>query len=289
MRLLVVLGITLVTIASLVLTDIARASSSVKIQPLLQRDNLAQGEKKKGYVDITNPSEQAITLSFSVQGFKQIDDQGNLQFFDDEQIEKGVLLDLKQAELEPKDVLRLYFVLDGTKLPQGDVFVAIMASTKAQPGAGMSSAVSARVGTLFVLTNGTPPSRNVKITDFSTPIVQLGDSVSAQLTIRNTDPVDATTGFFPEVELAVWPYINQKVEGPLVFAGRSRQLTINQTGDYFGIIKFEASTGSSNASSYSLVITGFYRWLIPSVALALLVIGVVVSQIKRLRNLKISQ
>ena len=71
----------------------AFAQATLQVQPLQNEAVLQQGERKKGFVDITNPQPEAIKVKFSVGGFRQIDTAGNLSFYDSEQLRAGILLD----------------------------------------------------------------------------------------------------------------------------------------------------------------------------------------------------
>lgn len=234
-------------------------AEGLKVQPTLLRDTLKSGEQKKGYIDISNPGDVAVTVQFSVATFRQVDDQGSLGFQRDEQVSAGVKLDLESAELGPKDLLRLYFLIDSTKLPTGDVFAVIFAETTSEQKDGAAN-LRARVGTLLVLSNGTPASHTAEISDLSVPAFQFGRELQAEVTLRNTAPEGQATGFFPDLKLSAWPYIDTRLEGPLLFAGRSRNVAIRQPGDYLGIVRVEVGTGTSKKSAYTLLVTGWYRW-----------------------------
>jgi len=247
----------------------AQAATSVKIQPLLYRDTLKKGEKKSGYVDVSNPNDAPTTYTFSVQAFRQVDDEGTLQFYDSEQVTSGLRLDVDKVLLEPKDVLRLHFTLDGARLPEGDVFAVIMAA--AEPMLGDGTAVSVRAGTLFALTNGTVASRRAEITELSVPWLQLGDGMRAQLRLKNTAPENQATGFFPTIKVSAWPFLNKEVSGPLVFAGHSRTVSLVYPGNYAGILWVRASAGSNEKTAVSIVVTGWYRLALSAIAIALIV------------------
>lgn len=247
------------------------SAASLKIQPLLYREHIEAGEKKRGFVDISNPSDQPAMVKMSVQGFRQIDDEGNLEFYDNPQVSAGIVPEITEAELMPKDVLRLSFEIDSTKLPSGDVFAALFVSTTNLSGTG--TAMQARVGTLFVLENGLPPSRDVRIVMLETPFVQTGTGLQTRLAVQNTAPKGKATGFFPVIKIETPPYGVKEVQGPLVFAGRTRMIEYRQPGDYFGFIRLTAKSGTSEQSRYVFAITGYWRWLTP------LVLGVLISAV----------
>lgn len=97
----------------------------LKVAPLEYKTTLQEDERKQGFIDISNPSTQPVSVKTSVQAFKQINNQGGLQFFEDKHIEKGITLDLSKFELGPRQAVRMPFVIDGTNLPAGDVYAAV--------------------------------------------------------------------------------------------------------------------------------------------------------------------
>jgi len=278
------LVLALVAVATIVVADVTPLlANSLQIQPTIYRDiSLAKGEKKKGFVDVANPSAEKQVVIMSVQGFRQIDDSGSLTFFDDKQIAEGLLLDLEEFELGPREAARVYFLLDGTKLPSGDVFAGVFASNKpSEVAAGSQQAV--RVGTLFVISNGTPASHEADVTRLQVSPVQFGDRISATIDVKNTAGEGASTGFFPEVAVATKPYGEKTVDGPLLFAGRTRTIDYSVPGNYFGPILVSAKVGSSEKSSLIFAITGYWRWL-SFVLLATVILAVLIRQLRTLRN-----
>jgi hypothetical protein len=253
-------------------------AASLQIQPTLYKDIvLKKGEKSKGYVDISNPSATSQEVKLTVQRYKQIDDTGTLTFFDDETISKGIELDLDNFVLNPRDAIRVYFQLDGTILPSGDIFAAIFAKTI--PEDAMVAQV-VQVGTLMAITNGTPPSRAAAITALSAPLFQWGNAIDASMVIKNTAREGVATGFFPRLNVNIQPYSSRTVDGPLIFAGRSRSIDYTQKGNYFGIIRLQVKTEGGQASRWLFAITGFWRWLAPLI-IFVLVLGVFILRQQR--------
>ncbi len=255
----------LLSIAWCMLSGIGVHADSLKIQPTIYRDiQLAKGEKKKAYVDISNPTGHTQTVVTKAQAFRQIDDEGALSFYDNEQIEAGMPLDLREFELGPQQAVRMYFLVDGTKLPQGDVFAAVLARTKSDTS---GSQQSVQVGTLLLISNQTPSPHAARIASLDAPLWQFGDVVVSTVTVQNTAPSGQATGFSPEVTMELWPYSTQKVHAPLVFAGRTRAFEYRVPGNYFGFIGINASIGESKQTKMIFVATGYWRWLGPLVVL----------------------
>lgn len=250
---------------------------SLQVAPLEYKTQLKTGEKKRGTVDISNSSSLRVRVKSSVQAFRQVDNNGTLQFYDSEQLSAGVKLDLDEFELGPREAVRMYFELDGTKLPTGDVFGAIFFTLDpAQPRAGVGQTV--RVGTVLSLVNGTPGSRSADITALAVPNFQLDSTVNGSYTIKNTANPASATGFYPTVSIASWPFgKTQKQTGRLVFAGRTRDNTFSFQTPPFGLYKVSVSYGSSQKSSWLFVAH-------PLTLLAIIVSVLIVAKIRHLRQ-----
>lgn len=240
----------------------SRASAvSLRIAPLDYQTTLSAGEKKKGYVDVVNTDRSTATIQLDVQGFRQTDNQGNLAFFHDDRLAEGIILDLTEVELLPGETVRVFFLIDGTKLPQGDTFAAIMARTAATASQGVGQSI--QVGTLVIVQNGTPPARHAAVTKLEAPFLQIGDSLMANWLLTNTDPDTKTTGFFPQMTVLSRPYAQKDIAGPLVMAGRSREVSYRDPGNFVGLIWFTVQTGDSKQITPIFAVTGFWRWLLP--------------------------
>ena len=262
------------------------AALSLKMQPLIYRDTLGKGEQKKGFIDVSNPTGEKLRLRTSVQAFRQVDDNGSLQFFDEPQIAAGIKSDLDEFELGPREAIRLYFLIDGTKLPSGDVFGALFVSTVSSQKSG--SVTSVRLGTLFVLTNGTPGSRDGKITDFDVAFWQLGDGINGTFSIKNTARPGSATGFFPSTLVAIEPLRQQsQVDSKLVFAGRTRQSDFQLQSSRLGFYKVSVQYGDSKQEKWVFMMTGYWRAIV-AIAVLLAVAALIWwhKQKRRSRQLK---
>jgi hypothetical protein len=244
---------------------------SVKAQPLLYDAALAEGERKKGFIDISNPSSSTIKLKTSVQAFRQIDNDGNLAFYDDDQVAAGIIPDLTEFDLGPRQVMRMYFLLDGTKLPSGDVFGALFVTTDNEQTQGAAQAV--RVGTLFTLTNGTAAARNAQVTQLQANFFQFGDQVTGSYQIKNIDNPDKKTGFRPKVMVQLEPWGDKAAhEGALVSAGITRTNNFMVGSDTLGIYKLSVQYQDSKREQWVLVVTGVWRYVLGG-ALGGLIVG----------------
>ncbi|HWT39846.1 MAG TPA: hypothetical protein VN081_01040 [Dongiaceae bacterium] len=250
------------------------AADSLSIAPTEYKASLATGESKKGFVDVVNPAATATEIKLHVQAFRQVDDQGSLQFYDDATIAKGVKLDLTDVTLGPHEGVRVYFLLDGTQLPAGDVFAAIFASTVSASNT-VESVPSAQVGTLLLLENGPAPAHHAIISNLSANWLQIGTAISMKMNVTNTDLADgAALGFIPRITFEFKPYSQQTVDGPLLFARRTRVVDYSQKGSYFGPVLLRATVDGQTQTKLIFAMTGYWQWLAPMI-IVLLIAGII--------------
>jgi hypothetical protein len=252
-------------------TPTVGAEPVLQVQPLQYQETLQKNDRKKAFIDITNPASQPVTVQLQVQGFKQIDDKGNLSFYDDKQLQEGILLDYNEVEMPARKTLRLFFVVDGAKLPTGDVFAVIFARTQPDQGAVTPSV---RVGTLLMLTNRSPGMRQVSIEAFTAPLIQAGNVLTGEIKIKNTAPANSSSGFFPKITISMWPFGGvTTLTSPLVYAGNTRTIALNQPSSQLGVYRMTASYGSSHKDQWVILATGIWRWILP-VAVVLIIVAV---------------
>lgn len=255
---------------SLMVAPQASAVQSLKIAPQSYEATLQKAEVKKGYVDVSNPTSDTIRVKLDVQAFRQIADDGSLEFYESEQVRAGVQLDFDTLTLGPREAYRVYFLLEGNKLPQGDVFAAVFGSVIPDPTAGSAQAI--RVGTLLIVQNGTPAAHTANVIDFKTSWLHVGEGLSSSIVVTNPADPKTSTGFYPNITVSTAPYGSRDVKGPLLFAGRTRTVDYMATGNYFGPIWFGANIGDSRQGQFIFAVTGYWRWLAP-LLLVLLVVG----------------
>lgn len=262
------LGLAIFISATLASTAVTHAESTLGLQPLQYTETLNKGERKQAFIDVTNPSSQPVVVQFDVQAFKQIDDKGNLSFYEDTRMSDGILLDYQEKEIPAKKTLRLFFVVDGARLPSGDIFAAIFARTKPDEKA---LTPSVRIGTLVILTNGTPSARQAEVTSFTTPLFHFDDSITGEIKIKNTAPANTSSGFSPKVDVRMWPFgLAKSVQGPLIFAGNTRTVKLSEPGNYFGIYKISVSFDTSTKDRWVILATGVWRWIAPVVSMVVI-------------------
>lgn len=261
------LGLGLLAVAILAFHAPSVGAVSLKISPLRYDVSLEQGETKKGYVDVTNPTLETVHTKLTVQAFRQIDNEGSLEFYDSEAISTGVLLDYTEVDLAPRETLHLAFVLDGTKLPSGDSFAALFASVI--PKALGASEQTIRVGTILVINNGTPSAHSAVVENLSSSLFQFGDGLRVTFDVRNTAKLGESTGFAPSITVTAWPYVDDTVQGPLVFAGRTRVVSYEKRGNYIGVLGIKVKAGDSEQIVYRFVVTGYWRFVLPFVVIVI--------------------
>lgn len=271
------LGVLIVSCWTL-LSATSVSATTLKISPLRYDASLEKGEKKKGFVDITNPTDNVVKITLSVQAFRQKDDAGTLEFYDSSAVQEGVLLDYSEVELLARESFHLAFRIDGSKLPSGDNFAALFAATV--PDTNGAGEQTIKVGTLLIISNATPSAHEAVIENLNGSLLQFSDALRLSFGVRNTADASMATGFSPTITVRAWPYIHDTVNGPLVFAGRTRQVEYAKTGSYLGILAVTVATGDSSQTMYRLAVTGYWRVIVPLVA-ALIVLIVWITQLAR--------
>lgn len=264
-------------IFSLLFSWVSMPSASalgLKVAPLDYTVSLRKGEKQKGFIDLSNPSGVTVRVKSSVQAFKQINNKGTLQFFDDEQVSAGVIPDLEEFELGPREAVRMYFLVDGTKLPSGDVFAAIFFTTQpTTQGRGVTELV--RLGTILSIVNGTPGERSAEIARLDVPFWQFGDSIKGSYVVKNTADPKKNTGFYPTVVIAAEPFRQELVHrSRLVFAGLSRENQFELKGGRLGFYEVAVSYGEHTKKQWVFMFNGASALVFLIIAGAVILTGV---------------
>lgn len=269
---------------SLTLAASVRADA-LKIAPLNYDVQLEPGQKKKGFVDITNSESSKQKLEFKVQAFEQTAADGSLRFYDDEQMSLGIVLDYSEYEIEPGQTLRLAFLIDGSKLPQGDSFAAIFASNMP---ARQGVAGTVRVGTILTLLNGSPSGRQAEVTNLQVPFWQIGNSITGSYGIKNTSDPKKSTGFRPVVDVSLSPISYQtQNKSSLVFAGIERRNDFSVEGSRFGFYNVIVAYGGSKKNVW--VFTATPLGVFTAVAAAALVIVGIPLAVGKARQLRVGR
>ncbi|MBI3889264.1 hypothetical protein HY312_01645 [Candidatus Saccharibacteria bacterium] len=262
----------------------ASAADNLQMRPLQYRETLDVGQQKKGVVDVANGSDDTAQVALTVRFFKQVGDDGTLEFYDRPDETDGITLDIDSVELKGKESARIGFTVDSSKLPQGDVFAVIFATTVHQ-GAPQTIVPSVQVGTLLLLQNGKVGPRSAAITDLKLGIFQFGDKVKGTVAVKNPANSASATGFFPAMKVAIGPWgAESKFEGPLVYAGRTRSFDFSVPSNQFGIYKVTVVANNATETRYVFLITGVWRYVVPGLLVLLLIIGIVFVAFKKVRS-----
>ena len=270
------------TLTVLVGADVVGARAGLQVQPYLLKETLKPTEQKKGFVDISNPSDRSIVVTPSVKAFRQIDTKGNLEFYDSKEIAAGIIPDLAEFELGPREAVRMYYLVDGRRLPQGDIFAAMLFSTT---GGSVASGVTgtAGVGTLLTLVNGTPGSRKLDIDMSQVPVMQIGNGLQGTVVLKNPADPEKVSGFFPEMVVRVAPLGQERtVDGPLLMAGNSRDVKITIPFSRLGFTKITSSAGDTEQSKWLFMLTGWWRWLaLPLLIATIVIVNIIVKKARK--------
>ena len=248
----------------------AQTVPQLQIGPMLYEETLDRAESKRGVVDVTNPTTRTVDVQMTTQAFRQIDDEGTLEFYDDEAVDVGVALDLDEFELSAGETMRVVFELDASKLPSGDVFAAIFANTRPETeGDTTRLAQSVRVGTLLVLENGTPPSREVEVTELEVPLFVFDGVINGQYRLYNSAQAGTATGFFPEVTLNLSPFHDERRDkASLLFAGRERDNDLSYETQAAGIYRLSVTYDDSSLQRYVVLLPPWSLLVLGGVMLA---------------------
>ena len=247
----------------------------LKVAPLEYKATLKEDEIQRGFIDVSNPSAQSVTTRITVQAFRQIDDDGGLQFYDNQQISAGVKPELQTLDLGPREAARVFFTIDGKALPVGDVYAAVFFSTDPKtPTNGIGQSV--KVGTLLSLVNKNPGSRRAEITQINLSFLQLSGKVTGTYSVKNTGPEG--TGFYPKVAISSWPNgKTQQTESSLVFGGRERSNDFKYDIG-FGIHRVEVGYGDSKKSQWVIAVPS---WLLVVLLLISLIVAIELLLLKK--------
>jgi hypothetical protein len=261
---------------------------SLQVNPLKYQSTMLGSDVRDGYVDVSNPTDTTVNVEASVQGFRQDDLAGDLSFFSNLAIQQAITLGLTDFQLGPQEAIRDTFSVDPTKLPQGGTYAAIFFRTIPPQQSANTSYVaeSANVGTLLLLQNGPLGEQIGKVTQFNVPFFQFGNGITGTAQYKNTNNSTAPVAFAPKLIEKVFPWGHaQKLTGPYVLPGSTRQFETMRPGSYFGLVPVSMIDGVSGIATTRWVIacTGAYAFTI--VFLVALLIVIAASRV--LRNLPI--
>jgi len=245
----------------------------LKVTPLKYEEQLELGSSKSGFVDVSNPNDVAITVTTSVRGFRQIDLDGNLEFYENEQLSEGIVISVDRFDLGPREAARIFFQIDSNKLSEGGVYGVLFFETTAQKASPASSSIEtgSRVGTLLILENGDQGVEEGKIENLNIGFWQLGSGIEGTVLYHNQKS-ELAVGFRPELSSQVMWGEQRDIETGLVLPGVTREFILELKGNYVGLLPVtvtDATTGAETAR-WVFAMTGAWRLVAPFLTLALL-------------------
>lgn len=253
----------------------------LKVSPLKYEEQLKLGAEKTGYVDVSNPGDFSVTVGTEVQAFRQINTDGDLEFYDDKQIQKGVEVDVDEFQLAPREAARIYFAVDSNQLPEGGVYAAILFSTEEDQADKLETSAigtTSRVGTLLILENGDKGVKKGGIRNINIPFWQFGKGIEGDVNFVAADQ-EKSIAFEPGLRSSLPIARERDMESGLVFPGNTRRFKLDRTGGYFGVFPVEVTdevTGDSERT-WVFALTGIWQVIIPFIVL-ILIIGVLVAR-----------
>jgi hypothetical protein len=256
----------------LIPTSIEAAAPTLQLAPLQYEAKLQPGKVHQGFIDVSNPADSEVHIVSSVRGFRQRGTDGDLEFFDDPDLSAAITPGLTDFAIGPREAIRVVFMVDATKLPQGGTYAAIFFRTipSEQSGSASHIAQSANVGTLLLLTNGNSRPVKGEITNLALPFWQFGSGLNGSLSYHNTDESPGGVAVRPKLQLKVFPWSKARLLSTgLVMPGATRKFSLSRDGSYIGPmpVTIRDSDTGRDMTRWVFAVTGWCKLL------AIIVIG----------------
>ncbi len=251
------------------------SAPSLQVAPLQYTATLKPGTVSSAFIDVSNPADASVDIISEVKGFRQVDQDGNLGFFDDPDYATAIKVGLPKFTLGPREAIRVVFTVDASKLPQGGVYAAIFFQTVPREDSSSTSYVrqSANVGTLLSLTNGDPHAPRGDITRLDLPFWQFGSGITGSLTYRNTDSSKTALAFKPTLTSRVTPW-GRAVASPsgLILPLSTRKFELSRPGAFFGLLPVTLTNSATHhhRTAWVFAVTGWYQWGLPVLIIVIL-------------------
>lgn len=265
----------------LVLTPAPAQASlpELRLAPLKYTADLQLGQTKVGFIEASNPTGTTVRATLEVQGFRQINDRGELAYYDDARLSAGIVPALRAFDLGPREAVRIKFTIDPNALGEGGAYGVMFLRVSSGNIASSQINTTARIGTLFILNVGGTGTTQGQIQKFSLPRLQYGGkSLLVNVMYSNTgnsSPGSRALAFAPQLtgELG-FPAWSQPLIGPFVFPGRTRPATLDlKPGNYFGPIPVTLRDNIAGhgrpMTRWMILISGFWTWLAPLLLVAI--------------------
>lgn len=279
MKLKLLLCLTLAGLTTGLLAGSARAEVGLQLNPLKYEDQLTTDHIKSGFIDVANPADTTVTIRTDVQGFRQVNLEGDLQFFPDDRLRSGITPGLTEFQLGPRESIRVTFSVDPAKLPSGGVYAAIFFRTLPPPPAvdtGIAYITeSANVGTLLILQNGAGRPGTGRLVQVQLPFWQWGRGLAGAVQYQNGNSAADGLAFNPRLASRALPWSRSaSFTGPFIMPGNTRQFAWQRPGAFLGLLPVTLTDTLTGARTtrWVLACTGWWRWLAP-LLLFLLALG----------------
>ena len=250
-------------LAAALWSDISSADAvGLQLAPL-EYEQTITSKIQAGFIDVGNPSDSAVNVTTSVEGFRQTDSSGDLAYFDDPQLSAAITPGLSTFTMGPRESDRVSFTINPAKLPAGGVYAVIFFQTVPTNQSADSSYVSqsAKVGTLLVLNNGgvalTGGSVGLKLSRW-----QFGNGLHGEISYA---VADGQVGLVPSLTSKAYPWGKPtKLSTGLVLPGSTRNFVISRPGAFIGLIPVRVTDATNGhvVTRYVIAITGWYQTLI---------------------------
>lgn len=264
------LAIGVLMAAAIVQPAPARASlPELRLSPLKYTEHLELGHTKIGFIEASNPTGTPTTASLEVQAFRQINDRGELEYYDDERLSSAVTPALKTFTLGPREAVRIRFDIDPNKLGPGGAYGVIFLKVSSGDVAASQINTAARIGTLLILDVAGDGTTQGRLSNLSAPGFVYGSAplVTANYSFTNTGSGPKALAYAPKLT-ATLGSVKTPAAGPFVFPGRTRPGSITvRPQNQIGLVNFtihDTSAGhGAPLSRWMFVVTGFWTWLSP--------------------------
>lgn len=245
----------------------------LRATPLKYEEQIELGSSKTGFVDVSNPNDVTITITTSVRGFRQVDLDGNLEFYEDEQLNEGIAINVDRFDLGPREAARVFFQIDSNKLPEGGVYGVLFFETTSQKASPATSSIEtgSRVGTLLILENGDRGVKEGRIEGLNIDFWQFGSGIEGDVFYRNPES-ELAIGYAPGLSGRLLWADEREIETGMVLPGVIRKFPFELKGDYFGLLPLtlaDATTGAET-TGWVLAVTGVWRVVVPLIIMAIL-------------------
>jgi hypothetical protein len=280
----------LVIMAAVLATPPSAGALGLKVSPLKYEEQIEPGSQKTGYVDVSNPNDGTVTVNTDVEAFRQTDIDGNLEYYEAERINKGIQFDVDQFQLAPREAARIFFAIDGSALPEGGVYAALLFSVGSEPpdeGEASSIGTTSRVGTLLILQNGDNGVRTGEISGVDVPFWQFGDGIQGNVEFTAADK-ERSIAFQPKLDSSLPIVGEREMDTGLVFPGNTRRFELDRTGRYSGVFPVEVTEEATGDTTRSWVVaaTGIWQILAPLILVVLIANLVLLRRFQKTSALK---